>query len=164
MTPPQALAVALRLFAIWLGLGALRTLPTFFGPYWSDAPGYAYALFLFALTSVLALVLWFFPRAVTGKLLPPQETQSQASVPPDTWLAMGCSLIGLLMFSATVPRLVFDFFALNSMANYADHSQLRRGVLYDFVELAISLWLILGAKGFRKIFWWAQNVGTRKVL
>jgi len=50
------------------------------------------------------------------------------------------------------------------MANYSDHSQLQRGVLYDFVELGISLWLILGAKGFRKIFWWAQNAGTRKVL
>ena len=59
---------------------------------------------------------------------------------------------------------MFDIFALNSMERYVDHSQLLRGVFYDLLELAIAIWLIFGGKGFRKLFWWAQNAGFRKDL
>ena len=163
MTPHQTVAVALRLFAVWIGLQALMTLPAFFLP-GSDAAGYVYGLFLLGVTGVLVLVLWFFPRAITGKVLPPQDAQPQRSATPDTWLAMGCSLIGLWIFTTRIPRLVFDVYILKSMASYEEHSQLLRGVLYDSTEVAIALWLILGGKGFRKIFWWAQNVGVRKDL
>jgi len=164
MTPNQTFAVVLRLFAIWLGLQALQTLPAFFLPNVFDAPGTVYAIFLLVLTVVLVLVLWFFPRAVTGRLLPPPDAQSQTTVTPDTWLAMGCALIGLWILATRIPRLAFDFFAWNSMAHYEDHSKLFRGVLYDLIELAIALWLVFGARGFRAVFWWAQNAGTRKAL
>ena len=164
VTPHQTVAVALRLFAVWIGLQALMTLPAFFQPNGSDAPGYVYALFLFALTGVLVLVLWFFPGAITAKLLSPQDAQPQSSAPPDTWLAMGCSLLGLWIFTNRVPRLVFDLFILKSMENYQEHSQILRGIIYELIEVAIALWLVLGAKGFRKIFWWAQNAGVRKDL
>jgi hypothetical protein len=164
MTPHQIVAVALRLFAVWLGIQALRILPAFFVVNSSDATGYVYALFMFALTAVLVLALWFFPRAITGKLLPHGVAESQPAVTADTWLAMGCSLIGLWILTTTIPRLVFDIFALNSMSSYEDRSQLLRGVLWELGQLAIAIWLILGGKGFRKVFWWAQNAATRKAL
>jgi hypothetical protein len=168
MTPHQIVAVALRLFAVWLGIQTLRTLPAFFAVNSSDAPGYVYAVFMFALTAVLVLAFWFFPRAITGKLLPHGVAESQPAVTADTWLAMGCSLIGLWILTTTIPRLVFDTFALNSMSNsmssFEDRSQLLRGVLWELGQLAIAIWLVLGGKGFRKLFWWAQNAATRKAL
>jgi len=46
--------------------------------------------------------------------------------------------------------------------NIDDTSSLRHSVLYYLAEVALSVWLILGARGFRKIFWWASNVGINK--
>jgi len=164
MTPHQTVAVALRLFAVWLGLQALITLPAFFADKWSNSPVLPYALFLLTLTVVLILVMWFFPRAITGKILPPRDAHPQTTATPDTWLAMGCSLIGLWVFTVRAPRLVLDGYIQISMMSSAEHSQLVPGFLFDVMEVAIALWLILGGKGFRKIFWWVQNVGIRKDL
>ena len=33
---------------------------------------------------------------------------------------------------------------------------------YRFVEVTIALWLIFGANGFAKIFWWVRDAGTKK--
>jgi hypothetical protein len=166
VTPYQIVAVALRLFAVWLGLQALRTVPAFFTVSGFRSRGYVYMTFMLALTVVVILALWFFPRTIAGKLLPSREGQSAlaSTVTADTWLAMGCSLIGLWTLTTTIPRLVYDFFVLNSMSSYDDRSQLEHSVVYDLVELAIAVWLVLGGKGVKKVFWWAQNAGTRKTL
>jgi len=164
VTPYQIVAIALRLFSVWLGLQALRIVPSFFTVSGFKSPSHVYMTFMLALTALVILALWFFPRTIAGKLLPPQEGHSAPSATADTWLAMGCSLIGLWTLTTTVPRLVYDFFVLNSMSSDDDRSQLKHWVLYNLVELAIAVWLILGGKGVRKIFWWAQNAGTRKAL
>jgi hypothetical protein len=166
VTPYQIVAVALRLFAVWLGLQALRTVPAFFTVSGFQSPSYVYMTFMLALTAVVILTLWFFPRTIAGKLLPPREGQSSLAPPvtADTWLAMGCSLIGLWTLTTTLPRLVYDIFVLNSMSSYDDRSQLEHWVVYNLVELAIAVWLVLGGKGVKKVFWWAQNAGTRKTF
>ena len=164
MTPHQIVAVALRLFAILLGLKVLGALPSFFLVHESHAPGYVYALFMFALTIALVIASWFFPRTITGKILSHQDGHSQPSATADTWLAMGCSLIGLWIVTTTIPYLAVDLFILNSMSSYQERSELQRGVLYNIGEFAIAIWLVLGGKGFRTLFWWARNAGTRKAL
>lgn len=162
MLPHQVAAVAIRLFAIWLGITALRMLPSLLIVGKGKTPGYVYGLFFFALTAVISLLLWFFPSLVVGRVASrPLENDTPAS--SDTWLAMGCALLGLWMLTYAVPALVRDTFVLQSAeSDYSDTSNIKSWVLYNLVEVAIALWLIFGARGFRRLFWWARSAGLRK--
>jgi hypothetical protein len=159
MTPQQIVALALRLFAIWLGTQALRMVPWYFEPGALQSPSHVYNTFVLAISAVLIVALGLFPRSIAGKLLPSSESQSRISASADTWLAMGCTLIGLWTLTTTFPRLVYDTIALSSMPHSQDHSYLTHWVIYNVIELLIAVWLILGGKGVRKLFWWAQNAG-----
>jgi hypothetical protein len=162
VTPRQIVALAFRLFAVWLGLQALRSVPYFFEVSGSKPPSFVYVTFLWALNAIIVLALWFFPRTIAGKLLPSSDVQSKPPATADTWLAMGCTLIGLWTLTTTIPRLIYDFIALQSMPSDQDASYLQHWLIYNLVELAIAIWLVLGGKGVRKIFWWAQTAGIRK--
>jgi len=161
MTPYQIVAVALRLFAVWLAIGALRALPSYFV---ESYPGRGYALFISALTCALALAMWFFPLTIARKLLSRETAEVRGTATPDTWLAAGCSLIGLWILTTAVPKIVYDLLVLNSTSGYDDTSQIRHWIVYNLLEVAIGIWLVLGGMGFRKVFWWAQNAGTKKAL
>lgn len=161
VTPQQIVALAFRLFAIWLGIQALRMVPWFFASGALQSPSHVYYTFLVALSAAIVLALWLFPRSIAGRLLPPSGAQSPMPASTDTWLAMGCMLIGLWTLTTTIPRLVYDTLALSSMPSWKDHSQLHDWVIYNLIEFSIAAWLILGGKGARRLFWWAQHAGTR---
>jgi hypothetical protein len=139
-------------------------LPSFFTTNGFESPSYVWMTCLLALTAVVIFALWVFPRTIAGKLLPPPDSQPQPPATPDLWLSMGCTLIGLWTLTTTIPRLVYELLAWNAMSYTDDRVQLRHWVFYYLMELVIALWLLLGAKGVRKLFWWAQNVGLRKDL
>ena len=164
VTPHQIVAVALRLFAVWLGLQTLRTLPAFLGTNGFGPPSYGWVTFILALTLVVIFALWVFPRALAGKLLPPPDSQPRPPATPDVWLSMGCTLLGLWSLTTAIPRLVNELVAWNEMSYTDDRSQLQRWIVYYLVEIAVAVWLLLGAKGVKKLFWWAQNAGFRKDL
>lgn len=165
MSPQQIVAVALRVFAAWLCVDLFRTLPVLSFARRGDAPGFLFVLVFFGLTGLLVLVLWFFPRTIAGKLLSAPVSEPTASISPDTWLAIGCALIGLWMLASTLPRLVAEGFTLyqaSSDPGYRDQGVTKSWAIYYVVEVAIALWLILGARGFRKVFWWARYAGLTK--
>ena len=166
MTPHQIVAVALRLVAIWLGMQALGYVAWFFWGKGSQPPDYAYLTFMLALNVVIIPALWFFPRTIAWKLLPSDDVQPRPPVTADTWLALGCTLIGLWTLTTTVPQIVYHLLVLNSMLSEGDRSWswVHWSLLHDVVQLAIAAWLVLGAKGVGKIFQWAQYAGTRKDL
>lgn len=163
MLPQQVVAVGIRLFALCFGISALRMLPSLFIVGEGKPRGFAYGLFFFTLTTFISLALWFFPRIVAGKLISETSEQSPPAN-PDTWLAMGCALIGLWMLTYAIPALIRDALLLQSAASeYVDAGNLKSWVLYNLVEVAIALWLVFAAAGFRKLFWWARSVGLAKV-
>jgi hypothetical protein len=164
MSPYQVVAVALRLVAVWLGIYALRTVVSLAFLRRSETPGLGVAVAFLALTGLLALALWFFPRSIAGKLISPDAANTEASATPDLWLAMGCALLGLWILTAAFPSLVLDTYALVYIGPGADGFELKRSVLYYLSEIVIGLWLVFGAKGFRKLFWWARNAGYNKNL
>ena len=139
-------------------------MPWFFSAEGYESPGYVWATFMLGLTAVVILALWFFPRIIAGKILPPVETGPRPSAGPDVWLGVGCTLLGLWILTTTIPPLMIDLFALNSASTVGDRSELLHSMLYFLPSIAIAIWLILGAKGVRKIFRWAQDVGVRKDL
>jgi len=162
MLPSQVAAVLTRLFAIWLGLSALRVLPSLLITGEGAPRGFVYGSFFFTLTGAIALALWFFPHIVAGKLAsaPPERGSPGA---PDTWLAIGCALVGLWMLTYAMPALIRDAFLLQSSASdYSDTANIKSWMLYDPIEVAIALWLVFGATGFRQLFWWARSAGVSK--
>ncbi len=162
MLPREVVAVAIRLFAICLGLSVLRMLPSLLITPEARPPGYAYDFFIVGVTAALAFALWFFPRLVAGKLIS-GRSERNATTSADTWLAMGCALIGLWMLTNAVPALIRDAFVLQSAASeLSDTANIKSWVLYNFVEVAIALWLAFGATGFRQLFWWARSAGLGK--
>jgi hypothetical protein len=162
VTPNQIVALALRLFAIWLGMQALGYLYWFVEVSASESRG---SIVFMALSCVLSVVIilvsWFFPRAIGGKLLPSQDNQAQPSTTAGSWLAMGCTLIGLWALTTAIPKLVNDLF----VAFFEGRDTALRLLVYvDVIQLVIAVWLVLGGKGVGKIFRWAQDAGIRKEL
>jgi hypothetical protein len=73
---------------------------------------------------------------------------------------MGCALIGLWVVSSTLPSLIQDALILLAWSGGSDDiSSVKHQLVYNAVEVAVGIWLVLGGKGFRKIFWWARNAG-----
>jgi hypothetical protein len=159
MSPYQAVAVALRVFAVWLGIYALRTVLSLALMQQSGTPGFWGSAALLGLTLLFSATLWFFPRSIAGKLLSQEAAKAELSASPDLWLAMGCALLGLWILTSAVPSVVLDTYALVYLGPGADASDLKRSVLYYFVEIGLGVWLLFGARGLRKLFWWARHAG-----
>jgi hypothetical protein len=162
VTPRQIVALALRLFAIWLAIQALGYIFWFFWGKSSHSADYAYVIFMSAFNAVLIPALWFFPRIIAGKLLPSDDAQPHPSPTAVTWLAVGCTLIGLWTLAGAAPQLLFNVLVLNAESGHDDAQ--RWLVLRDALKLGIAVWLVLGGKGVGKIFRWAQYAGIKKDL
>jgi len=157
MSPHQIIAVAVRLFAVWLVLSGTGTaLSIYFA---GDLP---LALTIAAVAAILVLALWLFPQTIARKLLSSPVSESAATATPDLWLTMGCSLIGLWLLSSALPAVISNIFVLHFKSSALDDStRAYVGLARYLLEIVIALWLILGAKGFRKVYWWAQNAGRK---
>jgi hypothetical protein len=158
VTPQQIVAVALRIFAVWWGIQTLRTIPSLVRSL--DSPSHVWWTFMLGLYIAIMLTLWFFPRTIAGKLVPPSDEKPQPPATPDVWLTVGCMLIGLWVLTTTLPRLVYDLITVNAVLGYDD----RYWILPSIAEVAVAIWLTLGARGVRKLYRWAQYVGVRKDL
>jgi hypothetical protein len=151
-------------------LQSLGVVPSFSRPHVSDdnkqtdMPGYGFAVTVLALAVLLVAALWLFPRTIARKLLSPDIAKPETSASADLWLAMGCALLGLWLLTSALPTLVFDTYALVHLNPGDDRGNIPQSVVYYVVEVAIGLWLVFGAKGFRRLFWWARNAGYKKSL
>ena len=165
MTPHQTIAVAVRLFAIWLLVSLITGLITFGTQFsWHDYPHKTLATALIAaVTLLIVLALWFFPRTVARRLLTVSASQPQEAAAPiaaDTWLAIGCALLGLWVLASALPGLVREGVILYSSSDtITDTAEVRHWLLADLARLAVAVWLMFGAKGFRTLFWWARYAG-----
>jgi hypothetical protein len=127
-----------------------------------DAAASAVAIGVTVLGVLFVLFLWFFPRTVARTLLPEQDSTPIANSSPDAWFAVGCALLGLWVLTEAVPALVRNIYVLF----YAQRARLPTpegwdaGVVYYLGELAIGVWLLLGAAGARKLVGWARGAGT----
>jgi hypothetical protein len=164
MSPHQTIAVAVRLFAIWLFVSLVTGLVTFAGQFrWQAYSNKGLTMGLIAVaTVVVVLALWFFPQTVARRLLSTSATASSgtaASVPADTWLAMGCAVLGLWILASCLPATIRDVMILKFSDAITDTSEVHNWLLYDLGRVVIAVWLMFGAVGFRTIFWWARYAG-----
>jgi len=166
-TPHRLAAVGVRLFAIWLAIGAFGTVvPSVLDR--EARSGSSILIVSVAISAVMGLValaLWFFPQTVAVKLLPPSTQEVTPAAPTDTWLAMGCSMLGLWMLGRAIPALTRVALMLYSARNtFDDTSQVKTWGAEYIAQAILGLWLALGAGGFRRLFWWAQEAGIRRTL
>ena len=161
MTPHQTIAVLVRLFAIWLAIYFARLLPSFHREMVeTDDPNAMLAAVVIAVLVVLVvLFLWFFPRTIAWTLLDSKSLAPAEPSSPDTWLAVGCALIGLWLIIPALARLIYNLsmLYLAQRTPNVDTSNLSFTWIYYVVEIAFGVWLVLGARGARKLFWWARN-------
>jgi len=165
MSPHQCIAVAVRLFAVWLAVYSAWQVPPFYIYATGQNEPKLLAIILVAATFclVLVLALWRFPLTVAKKLLSSALPKSPNSASPDLWLAMGCALTGLWLLTQTVPPIAQDLIGLyRTGITYIDQPGLRPWLAYRLLMVVLSLWLILGARGFRRLFWWARNAGRSR--
>ena len=161
MSPTQIVAVAVRLFAVLLAVSFVSSIPMYYAQatsqIGSNTPLPVY--FVVALLVVALLyVLWRFPMTIARKLLTAPAQESKESATPDLWLSMGCALMGLWLLVQFVPLLARDLMVIGEGYS-SDGAILKVRLATDLPGVIIGLWLIFGAKGFRKLFWWARNAG-----
>ena len=161
MSPIQASALGMRLFAIWLAIYWARSLGYFITEV-RDSEGATATVIAVVFSIVLAgfvLLLWFFPKTVAGAILPQEKSAPSTTTSANTWFAVGCTLLGLWVIASAFPGLfqqgyIFLYAKRNNIA-LPDHWE--SGVIYYIVQLAIGVWLLLGAAGVRRLVWWARN-------
>ena len=162
MSPHQIIAVAVRLFVVWLAVGAVFGLPQMYvevtKEMQSDALVLVFGFAGVALVLALLVALWRFPLTVARKLLSSPAPEPSSSASSDLWLAMGCALMGLWLLVVSLPEFARDLTIYREGFMTGDPN-LKVRMAYHLPAVAIGLWLIFGARGFRKLFWWAQSAG-----
>ena len=163
MSPTQIVAVAIRLFIVWQVVITVISIPALYAQARSlysvgwELPMLFY-LVAAAIIGVLLYVLWRFPMTVAGKILSRTIEESEESASPDLWLSMGCALMGLWLLVVAIPEVASDVMAARE-GYLSAPSIVKVRLAADVPALILGIWLIFGAKGFRKLFWWARGVG-----
>ena len=166
MTPIQTIAVAVRLFAIWLAIYWARWIPSLYVQAIDTGNTSESAKFIVvaALGFAFVLALWFFPRAIARGLLPGEIAAPPIAFPLASWFAVGCILLGLWVLTSAIPGLVQNgFLFFYARGNDIALPRYWGGtVVYHVVELGVGVWLLLGAAGVQKVVWWARNAHIDK--
>ena len=162
MTPHQTLAVAVRLFAIWLALYALRELVGAYlaGRERSDPYILPVVAAVSAVTILLVITLWLFPKSIARGLLPLKDDGPVRPASQDTWLIVGSSLIGLWLVASAGPGLFRNLFVMFVFrSENVDMTGVVSGVVYLFAQVAVGAVLIFGANSIRRFILWARYAG-----
>lgn len=157
MTKEQVVGLAVRLYAVFLLIYGIRTVPGLVrlsevGQFPLQAWLYiGIYIFLFL---VCAVLLWYFPVTIARKILPlddrkPEEKPVTAS---DIEL-IAYSILGLWVLSRAVPDMIYwimTISALPSEVHTIDVSQRwYAAIVSTGFEMAIGIWFLFGAKGLR---------------
>jgi hypothetical protein len=159
MTPHQTLAVAVRLFAIWLTIYGARELLGFYIA--AEEHGDRHSVMIVAavilVTAAFLVLLWFFPRTIARGLLPLSGDTVAKPSPPEMWIAVGASVIGLWLVASALPALLRNGLVMYLFrAESLDRTGLTSGMIYYGIQLLVGLGLMLGVNGLRKLFLWAR--------
>jgi hypothetical protein len=162
MTAHQTLAVAVRLFAVWLAVIAIRELAGGFiaGRDKSDAYILPIVVVAAVVSAVFVIVLWFFPRTIARGLLPSGHEAPANPSAPEVWFAIGCSLLGLWLAASAVPGVLRNLSVMYLYrSDSIDMSGLISGLIYLLAQIIVGVLLVVGANGIRRFVWWARHAG-----
>jgi hypothetical protein len=159
MSREDYVAIAVRLFVIWLVLSmfqqAFQMTPFFIELGWTSE-NIAYGLYLL-LGVLVGIFLWIFPLTAARKLLPVMsEPRSEQVIGAPVALSLGLTLLGLWLLA----RALIDggyWLTMLLLFHRDDTGMMSLGpdqianMVATVLELAISLWLVLGNAGLRRL-------------
>lgn len=152
-------AVATRLFAVFLFVTVARTVPSaiaLFGQ-GSGQPSFVLVALVLACSFAICALLWFFPVSVARRLLPAmREPRSETAMSGAVALSVGLTLIGVWILASTLPDVFYWstlFLASRSMdaGGYAWDAESVASVVTTVVEQVVAAWLIFGSSGIRRL-------------
>jgi hypothetical protein len=164
------IAVASRLFSIYIFFGVIRSAPGA-AQLLSQDQGTTWAvLYVFATIVVLLLCafLWFFPLTVARKLLPVmREPRSNETIGSATALSLGLTLIGAWFFAnALVDSSYWLTLLIRSKQMSGTAVEWRpeqiASMLSTAVELVISFCLLFGSSGITQLIYKLRYAGTQR--
>jgi hypothetical protein len=164
VSPYQFAAVGIRLFAIWLAIYVGRIAPSFYAEVeqYDSRVAVAGAAIVAVGTVATIVILWFFPRSIAKTLVPDSRSVANDPGSPDIWFAIGCGLIGIWLIANAIPgfvRTAYEWFYAQRTHMEIDNQGVA--VIYYVAYFVVGLWLLLGAAGARKLFWWARRGDER---
>jgi hypothetical protein len=165
MTPHQALALGVRLFAIWFALVTVREVLAFLGT-WRSSDDSQVLWFVIGgsiVTLGILLVLWCFPKSIARGLLPSSSDEPRQTSSYQMWLTLGTALIGLWFVASAIAPILRNLSVMyvfrSELENLEGMSSLRAGIFYCMVELVLGLCLLFGATAITKFVWWVRRAG-----
>ena len=159
MSREDVVAVACRVFAIFLLVTVLRSAPSAIALLDNDEtqPGLSLVLFVMASTVGLCALLWFFPLSIARKLLPAmKEPRSEAPMNGPVALTVGLTILGVWVLATAVPDAIYWatlFVATSHIANdYFSwtHEQIA-DIVATITQLIIATWLVFGSSGIKRV-------------
>jgi hypothetical protein len=154
-------AVASRLFAIYLLFVNIRSVPTALQML-SQPDGMEFAaLYAFLIIALLLFIafLWFFPLTIARKLLPVmREPRSETALDSSTALSIGITLIGLWFLASAIADASYWLTLLIRVAQtdaigFEWSNEQIANMASTVVQLAVAFFLVLGSSGIRKLIY-----------
>jgi hypothetical protein len=166
MSPHQALALGVRLFAIWFALVTVREVLAFLGTWrsWDDSQALLFLIGGSIVTLGIVFVLWRFPKSIAQGLLPTSVDVPTQTSSYQTWFTLGTALIGLWFVASAIAPMLRNLSVMylftSELRNAEDLRLLKTGIFYYVVELVLGLCLLFGATGIANFISWARRAGT----
>jgi hypothetical protein len=153
------IAVASRLFSIYILFNIIRSAPSAAQMLWQDQGMTWVGLYVCVLIVGLLLCafLRFFPLTVARKLLPVmREPRSEGPIGFPTALSLGLTLIGAWLFANALVDATYWltlFVRSKQIGNIPVEwtPEQIASMIATLVELTISFWLLFGSSGIRQL-------------
>ncbi len=156
-TPHQFFALVLRLFAVWLLLAAGQIVLVSYAVHRGTQDNVLISYAVAAMYAVVALLLWWFPLAVAGKILPKTAGDGAARAVSGDSAAIAFIVAGLAIIALKALTPLANYASLLTMlvlsgqtARMATTSLHIDGVI-AIVMLLIGLLLVLKARPLARI-------------
>jgi len=160
MTRNEALAVAVRLFALVVILWSLRSIPASWSTLsYSQAdniPGVAFVIFTHVLLILIGVALWRFPQGISALLLPkPSGTAPTIPWSQEATIELASIVIGLFYLTYAISDLLYWLPFLIASANMEGGVRLDAdqwaSIIATPLEAAVALVLIFGSRGVARL-------------
>ncbi|BCT93015.1 hypothetical protein LYSHEL_20380 [Lysobacter helvus] len=169
MSREDYVAIAARLFAVYVGIKTVLQIPTAARILSTQPDTMAYVA-VYALMLLLTLAfcafLWFFPLTIARKLMPVmKEPRSEQAIDASVGLSLGLTLIGFWLFAQGVVDAVYWLALILRTRQEAPvefswrPEQIASMVMAAF-QLGFGAFLVLGSAGIKRFIDRARYAGS----
>ena len=158
MSREDLIAVAARLFAVFLLVTTARTVPSAIALLGQGGQPPVLLVGLVTASSVaVCALLWFFPLTIARKLLPAMsEPRSEAAMSGPVALSVGLTLVGVWVLAYALPDAIYwSTWAIATRragSAYVEWGPEQiASIATTVAELVLAAWLVFGSSGIKRL-------------